>query len=138
MKIRHVLSFTSLHIGKKDTEDFTLAIGYYASVMQTISFVSGYEQDSYTMVDQKITDSTFNLTPGVGCLDSLSFGTKAILASGGFDHRIKICSMKTLKNLITLKFHQNIVNKIILEKIDDHSVKLFSCGEDGYVCCWTL
>lgn len=51
IKVRHVLSFSSLHLGKKDTEDFTLAIGYYASLMQTISFVSGYEQDSYTMVD---------------------------------------------------------------------------------------
>ena len=52
IKVRHVLSFSSLHIGnKKETEDFTLAIGYYASLMQTISFVSGYEQDSYTMID---------------------------------------------------------------------------------------
>ena len=90
------------------------------------------------MVDQKITDSTYNESPGVGCMDSLSFGSKAVLATGGFDRRIKVVSMKTLKPLLTLKFHQNIVNRIILEKIDEHSMRLYSCGEDGYVCCWTL
>jgi WD40 repeat protein len=132
------LSFSSLHFGKKDVEDFTLAIGYYASKLQTISFVSGYEQDSYTMIDHKVTDNTFSESPGIGCMDSVSFGSKAILATGGFDHRIKLVSFKTLKLLMTLKFHQSIVNKILLERIDDHSVKLFSCGEDGYVCSWTL
>lgn len=30
IKVKHVLSFSSLHMGKKDSEDFTLAIGYYA------------------------------------------------------------------------------------------------------------
>jgi len=105
MKIKHVLSFTNLHFGKKDSEDFTLAIGYYATLMQTISFVSGYEQDSYTMMDQKITDNTYSESAGIGCMDSLSFGAKAILASGGFDRRIKVVSLKTLKQLVTLKFH---------------------------------
>jgi len=103
--VRHVLSFSSLHYGKKDTEDFTLAIGYYATQLQTISFVSGYEQDSYTLIDQKITENTYMESPGVGCLDSISFGSKAVLATGGFDHRIKVVSMKTLKTLLTLKFH---------------------------------
>lgn len=105
IKVRHVLSMSSLHFGNKDKEDFTLAIGYYASLLQTISFVSGYEQDSYTMIDHKVTDSTFAESPGIGCIDSVSFGTKAILATGGFDHRIKISSFKTLKPLITLRFH---------------------------------
>ena len=92
-----MLSLSSIHYGKRSTEDFTLAIGYYGSLMQTINFVSGYEQDSYTMMDQKISDNTFHEKPGIGCLDTLAFGTKAVLVTGGFDYRIKLCSLSTLK-----------------------------------------
>ena len=33
IRVKHVLCFSSLHFGKKDKEDFTLAIGYYASLI---------------------------------------------------------------------------------------------------------
>ena len=73
--------------------------------MQTIDFITAYENDSYTMIDQHLTEHTFTEKPGIGCLASLIFGKKAILATGGFDQRIKIVSLKTLKPLALLKFH---------------------------------
>ena len=42
-------------------------------------------------------------------------GKKAILATGCFDKRIKVVSFKTLKPLISLNFHQGIINQVILE-----------------------
>jgi hypothetical protein len=103
-----VLSFAVASVA--EAQDFKLAVGYYSSIMQTIDFTAGFEQDSFTMVDQKITDQTYHEKPGIGCLQTLKFGKRAILVSGGFDHRIKIVSLKTLKQLVLLKFHQDIVN----------------------------
>ena len=60
------------------------------------------------------------------------------MATGGFDHRIKLVSLKTLKPLIDLRFHQEIVNNVILEKINDTTINLYSSAEDGYVACWKL
>lgn len=71
----------------------------------------------------------------------MKFGKKAILVSGGFDHRVKIVSIKTLKQLLVLKFHQDIVNSIqLLPSAEDptNEFYLFSCSEDGYVTRWQL
>ena len=58
------------------------------------------------MIDQIITDATYSEKPGVGCIDTLRLGSKgALIATGGFDHRIKISSLKTLKLLVHLNFH---------------------------------
>jgi len=62
------------------------------------------------MMDMKQTENTFSEKPGINCLSSLNIGKKAILATGGFDCRIKVVSFKTLKPLVLLKFHQGIVN----------------------------
>lgn len=62
------------------------------------------------MMDMKQTDNTFSEKPGICCLASLNMGKKAILATGGFDRRIKVVSFKTLKPLLSLPFHQGIVN----------------------------
>jgi hypothetical protein len=55
LKVKHVLSLCVTHMSS-EASDFKLAIGYYGNLMQTIEFTTGYEQDSYTMVDQHITD----------------------------------------------------------------------------------
>jgi hypothetical protein len=68
----------------------------------------------------EVSEKAFHDKPGIGTLSSLSYDKKkAIIASGGFDHRIKVTSIKTMKELIILKFHQNIVNQVILEKAGD-------------------
>lgn len=92
------------------------------------------------MVEQNITDQTYHEKPGIGCLQTLQFGKRAILVSGGFDHRIKIVSLKTLKQLVVLKFHQDIVNQLQLLAVDEKQgeFQLFSCSEDGYVARWNL
>ena len=54
------------------------------------------------MMDMKQTDNTFSEKPGICCLASLNMGKKAILATGGFDRRIKVVSFKTLKTLVSL------------------------------------
>lgn len=110
---KHVLSLCTTHFSE-ESQDFKLAIGYYASMLQTIDFITAYEQGQYTMIDQNVTDNSYVEKPGISCLESLVFGKKAIMVSGAFDHRIKIVSLKTLKCLMTLKFHTNIVNKIQL------------------------
>ena len=48
--------------------------------------------------------------PGIGCISTLTYNKKGLIASGGFDHRVKVCSAQTMKSLFTLTFHQNIVN----------------------------
>lgn len=113
-----MLSFSVTHFSEEN-EDFKLAIGYYSNLMQTIDFTSGYKNNSYTMVDQHITEQSYHEKPGIGCLSSLNFGKKAILASGGFDHRIKIVSLKTLKPLMLLQFHQGIINQIQLSMLNE-------------------
>ena len=87
--------------------------------MQTINFICGYQDNSYTMMDQTITDTTYHEKPGIGVMTTMKMTDRqAILATGGFDHRIKLVSLKTLKPLVDLRFHQDIVNNVILEKID--------------------
>ena len=104
-----------------------------------MTFIEGYKNDSYTVMDQTITDSTYHDKPGIGVVTTLRFkNNAALMATGGFDHRIKLVSLKTLKQLIDLRFHQDIVNNIILEKITDSKINLYSSSEDGYVACWKL
>lgn len=65
-------------------------------------------------------------------------GSNILLATGGFDNRIKLASMRTLKPLLNLAFHSSIVNNVQLEYISADKVKLYSSSEDGMVACWTL
>ena len=66
------------------------------------------------MVASKQTEASFSEKPGIGSLSSLIIGEKALIASGAFDHRIRLSSVKTLKQLVTLSFHQGIVNNVVL------------------------
>jgi len=68
----------------------------------------------------------------------LRVGTNVLLATGGFDHRIKLVSMRNLKPLLQLPFHTSIVNNVHLEYVSEDMVKLYSSSEDGYMACWTL
>ena len=64
------------------------------------------------MTDQ---NATFVEKPGIGCMDSLIIGSKALTVLGAFDHRVRVISTKTLKKLITLTFHAGIVNRVHVE-----------------------
>jgi hypothetical protein len=44
---------------------------------------------------------------------------KGLIVSGGFDHRVKMVSAKTLKLLVSLSFHKGIVNRVEIEKGKD-------------------
>lgn len=72
----------------------------------------GFDDSQYTMVDQTITEATYHEKPGIGCQDTLKIGSNVLLATGGFDHRIKLVSLHTLKPLLHLSFHNDIVNNI--------------------------
>jgi len=106
--------------------------------MQTIKFVVGLQDDQYTMVDQTVTEASYHEKPGIGCQALLQVGNNFLLATGGFDHRIKLVSLRNLKPLLLLPFHSDIVNNVQLEYISDDKVKLYSSSEDNYVACWTL
>lgn len=137
VEIKHVLSLAATHLSP-EVQDFTLSIGYYSQRMQTISFIVGFENDSYTMMDQNITEPTYHTKPGVGCIATERVGNNALMASGGFDHRIRLVSLRTLKPLVYLQFHQGIVNNVIIERLGEDKVRLISSAEDGYVASWEL
>ena len=90
------------------------------------------------MVDQTITEATYHEKPGIGCQSQLRVGSNILLATGGFDHRIKLVSMRNLRHLLNIPFHTNIVNNLYLEYVSQDIVKLYSSSEDGYLACWTL
>ena len=136
--MKHILSIGVKHTSPESELDFTVTLGYYSQIMQTIKFVVGFDNDQYTMVDQTITEASYHEKPGIGCQDLLKVGNNVLLATGGFDHRIKLVSLRNLKPLLLLNFHSDIVNNVQLDYISDDKVKLFSSSEDGYVACWTL
>lgn len=49
-------------------------------------------------------------------MSSLIVDNKALIVSGGFDHRVRMISARTLKLLATLNFHQKIVNRVEIHK----------------------
>lgn len=127
-----------VHTNPSADYDFTVSIGYYSRLLQTIKFVVGFNTEQYTMVDQAFTEGSFHEKPGIGCQSLLTIGSNVLLATGGFDHRIKLVSLRTLRPLLNLTFHSGIVNNVVLEYVSDDMVKLYSCAEDGFVACWTL
>lgn len=53
-----------------------------------------------------MTDTTYHEKPGIGVITTLRMNNnQALQATGGFDHRIKLVSLKTLKPLVHLTFH---------------------------------
>ena len=106
-EIRHVLCLEPIHFGTdRKNPEFKLGVGYYSQQLQTLDFIAGYEDVSYTLVNMVVTEKTFAEKPGIGCLSSLTFDKKrALLASGHFDSRIKITSLKTMKELVNIPFH---------------------------------
>ena len=103
--VKHVLSLASTRYDPTNP-DFTLSIGYYSALLQTIKFITGYQDNSYTMMDQTVTDTTYHEKPGIGVITTLRMNNnQALQATGGFDHRIKLVSLKTLKPLVPLTFH---------------------------------
>lgn len=133
--IHHVLSLEAIYLKPGDLK---LALGYYASLVQTLDFTSASDDEAYQLVGDKSTPHTYSEKAGIGCLSSLAYGSKALLVSGGFDHRVRVISAKTLKALVNLEFHQGIVNRVELEKKGENEVIVYSIAEDGYFAHWIL
>lgn len=49
--VKHILSIGVAHTNSEEELDFTLSIGYYSKIIQTIKFVPGFDTTQYTMVD---------------------------------------------------------------------------------------
>ena len=101
---------------------------------------------SYVFIDQKLSDAGYHEKPGICCFSSLfvekKAGGKAILCQGGFDHRVRLFSTKTLKMLANLKFHGGIVNNVAIELLPPteyrQQIHVYSVSEDCQLACWTL
>ena len=118
---------------KPDTEDIKMAVGYYGQALQTIEFTRGSDGDAYIMVSSNQTPLTFTEKPGIGSLASLILDNKALIACGGFDHRIRIVSARSLKNLINLVYHKGIVNRVEIEKGPKKGqIIVHAVSEDGF------
>eukprot|EP00347_Sterkiella_histriomuscorum_P007204 403349860 len=112
---QHVLSIQQIFL-KPTQEYFKVVIGYYSSILQTLDFTLASDDETYMLSSQNLTDNqTFVEKPGIGCIDTLIIGSKALGVIGSFDHRIRVISVKTLKKLLLLNFHQGIVNKVHVE-----------------------
>lgn len=109
-------------------------VGYYGSLLQTIDFTRGSDGDAYIMVAQQMTPATYSDKPGIGTVTGLIHdNNKGLIVSGGFDHRVRMVSARTLKNLMCLTFHKGIVNKVEIEKGKEKGqVIVHSVSEDGY------
>jgi len=58
---------------------------------------------------------------------------KALIASGGFDYRVRIVSARSLKSLVTLAYHKGIVNRVEIEKGEKKGeIIVHAVSEDGY------
>jgi hypothetical protein len=116
---KHILSIHTIETTNEKHADpmseFRLCIGQYSKNLQVLYFIesstSSSGEENYVVMDQKQTDAGFLEKPGIGCLHSIKVGQKKhLLVQGGFDFRIRVFSALTLKLLVTLKFHQGIVN----------------------------
>jgi hypothetical protein len=101
--------------------------------LQTIEFTRGSDGDAYIMVSSNQTPQSYAEKPGLGSLSSLILENKALIVSGGFDHRVRIVSARSLKQLVNLTFHKGIVNRVEIEKGSKKGeVIVHSVSEDGY------
>jgi hypothetical protein len=56
-----------------------------------------------------------------------------VIVSGGFDHRVRMVSARSLKQLVSLAYHKGIVNRVEIEKGNKKGeVIVHSVSEDGY------
>ena len=97
--IHHVLSMEALYMKPGDLK---LALGYYGPILQILDFTCASDDEAYQLVGEKSTPQTYCEKAGIGCISSLPLENKALLASGGFDHRVRVVSAKTLKPLVAL------------------------------------
>ena len=84
---------------------------------------------------------TYHEKPGISCLNSVCVKAgRYLLVQGGFDFRVRVFSLKTLKQLVNLEFHKGIVNSVFVEKdpLNSSKVNIFSVSEDGYLAFWNL
>ena len=72
--MRHILSIGVAHTNPTQDVDFTISIGYYSKLIQTIKFTAGLQDNNYTMVDQTVTEGAFHDKPGIGCQHTLRVG----------------------------------------------------------------
>ena len=64
-----------------------------------------------------MTAGAYTEKPGIGSVAGMIHGNnKGLIVSGGFDHRVRMVSARTLKTLMCLNFHKGIVNKVEIER----------------------
>ena len=63
--VHHILSMEAIYLKPGDLK---LAVGYYSPLLQTLDFTSASDFDSYILVSQKQTSTTYSEKPGIGCL----------------------------------------------------------------------
>jgi hypothetical protein len=131
--IHHLLSMEVMYM-KAQCEDIKLVVGYYGNILQTIDFTRGSDGDAYIMVSQNMTAQTYSEKPGIGAIASLIHeNNKGLIVTGGFDHRVRMVSARSLKMLLSLNFHKGIVNRVEIEKGKEKGqVIVHSISEDGY------
>jgi len=72
-------------------------------------------KEGYNFMDTKLSDVAYHEKPGISCLSSTRVENKILLCQGGFDHRIRLFSAKTLKYILQIKHHTGIVNSVHIE-----------------------
>jgi hypothetical protein len=87
-----------------------------------------------------MTPASYTEKPGIGALAALVYeNNKGLIVTGGFDHRVRMVSARTLKPLVSLTFHKGIVNRVEIEKGKEKGkIIVHSVSEDGYYSQWNL
>jgi hypothetical protein len=87
-----------------------------------------------------MTPASYTEKPGIGALAALVYeNNKGLIITGGFDHRVRMVSARTLKPLVSLTFHKGIVNRVEIEKGKEKGkIIVHSVSEDGYYSQWNL
>ena len=137
---RHVLTMLPIYVDPK-SPTFKLAVGFYAKYIQIFDLMQSSVGESYVFMDQKRSDATYHEKPGISCLSAAVVKkNRQVLVQGGFDFRIRLFSAKTLKLLVNMKFHQNIVNQVYVERDpqNEDRIDIYSCSEDCYLAHWNL
>lgn len=136
MDLKHVLSIFAVHLDEK----LKVVIGFFARHIQSFDLMKTPEEEGYVFIDQRQSEVSCLEKAGITSMHAVQLKPKRhVLAQGGFDHRVRLFSLQSLKLLVTLKFHTDIVNQVHTELATEAGkVNLFSVSEDGFLAQWTV
>jgi WD40 repeat protein len=91
------------------------------------------ESSTNSLVEFRLDQQVELVNPGLNCAKIRTSDSK-LCATGGWDSRVRLYSLKRLKPLVVLDFHKEAVNTI-----DFSSENLMACGSnDGIISFWNL